>query len=149
MFIITVYNACRLLARIVEEDMRLEGLLVNRDKSDNELLHERLHLGFIFDLAKGLFKVPPTRWESLRDDANVIIAAKGVRVQARTLASLMGTIFSMKLAWGLITQLYTRNLYRIPNSVASLNCWVTINDEALDKLLFGKDLPCLRFESDI
>ena len=61
MFLITGYNACNLLARIVEEYMRLAGMLINWDKSGNEPLHERLHLGFVVDLTHGLFKVPPTR----------------------------------------------------------------------------------------
>jgi len=39
-FLITGYNACKLLARIVEEDMRLAGLSVNGDKRDYESLHE-------------------------------------------------------------------------------------------------------------
>jgi len=55
----------------------------------------------------------------------------------------------MKLAWGPITHLYTRNIYHILNDVPSLNCWVTIDDEAHNKLLFRKYLPHLRFESDI
>jgi hypothetical protein len=55
----------------------------------------------------------------------------------------------MKLAWGLVTQLYTRNLYRSINDAISLNCWVTVSDEALNELLFWKNLPRLRFDSDI
>ena len=55
----------------------------------------------------------------------------------------------MKLAWGPITQLYTRNLHNILNNVPSLNCWVTIDDEAYNELLFWRDLPRLRVESDI
>ena len=55
----------------------------------------------------------------------------------------------MKLAWGLIIQLYTRNIYHILNKVPSLNCWVTIYNEAQNELLFWKDLPRLRFKSDI
>jgi len=62
---------------------------------------------------------------------------------------MVGSITSMKLAWGPITQLYTRNIYHIINSVASLNCWVTVNDEALNEFFFWKDLPRLRFELDI
>ena len=129
--------------------MRLAGLSINWDKSDNEPVPERLPLGFIADLTQGLLKVSPTRRESLLDDTNAITNAKCVRVQARKIASLVGAIISMKLAWGPITQIYTRNLYHIPNSIASLNYWATFNDEALNELFFWKDLPRLRFESDI
>jgi hypothetical protein len=79
MFLVSGYNACNLLDCIVKEDMRLAGLSTNWDKSDNELLHECLHLGFVVDHAQGFFKVPSTRWESLQDDANDIIGATSVR----------------------------------------------------------------------
>ena len=61
----------------------------------------------------------------------------------------MGTGISMKLDWGPITQLYTWSMYQILNNVPSLNCWVTIDDEAHSELLFWRDLPRLRFESDL
>ena len=88
------------------------------------------------NLAEGLFKVPIHRWEALKASAELILYYKGVTVQARKLASLVGTVISMKLAWGPITQFYTRNLYHILNYVLSLNCWITINDEALNELHF-------------
>jgi hypothetical protein len=61
MFLIAGYNACSILARIIEEDMRLAGLSINRDRSDNETRYERSHLGFLVYLAEGIFKVPTTR----------------------------------------------------------------------------------------
>ena len=106
-------------------------------------------MGFDVDLAAGLFKVPIARWEALRADAVAILSSKGTRVKARKLACLVGTVISMKLAWGPNTQLYTRNLYHILNNVPSLNCWVTINDEAHSELSLWRDLPRLRFESEI
>ena len=65
------------------------------------------------------------------------------------LASLLGTDISMKLAWDPITQLYISNLYNIHNNVISLNYWVTVCDEGLNELLFLKDLPRPRFESNM
>ena len=103
--LITGYNACNLLARLVEEDMRLVNLTPSWDKSENGPLHERLHLGFVVDIAEELFKIPTTRWEALRVAANDIISFKGVRIQARKLTKLVGTAISMRLAWGPITQL--------------------------------------------
>jgi hypothetical protein len=149
LFLIMGYDAGCLLATIVEEDMRLAGLAINQTKSDGTPKHARVHLGFDVDLAAGLFRVPLARWEALRADALAILNSKGTRVQARKLACLVGTVISMKLAWGPITQLYTRNIYHILNDVPSLNCWVTINDEAHSELLFWSELPRLRFEADI
>ena len=40
-------------------------------------------------------------------------------------------------------------MYHIINDVVSLNYWVSISDEALNELLFWKDLPRLRFDSEI
>jgi len=149
LLLIMGYDAGFLLAGIVEEDMRRAGLAITREKSDGSPKHNRVHLGFDVNLATGLFKVHITRWEALRADAAAILNSKGTRVQARKLACLVGTVISMKLAWGPITQLYTRNLYHILNNVPSLDCWVTINDEAHNELLFWRDPPRLRFESDI
>ncbi len=52
-------------------------------------------------------------------------AHKGI-VVARSLASITGTVLSMHLSWGLVTQLYTRHLYVLINSVWSLNIWVVL-----------------------
>ncbi len=136
LFLIIGCEAYRRLARIVEHDMRCAGLAIYWEKSDGIPSQEQLHLGFIVDLSNVLFKVPIHRWEALHLLASSIIYSKGLRVQARKLASLVGTIISMKLAWGPITPLYTRNLYHILNNVLSLNCWVTISNEALDELYF-------------
>ncbi len=116
------YEAGIKLARIVEEDMRLAGLSINWYKSDNIPLQERVHLGFLVNLAEGLFKGPITRRESLHKDITSILGSHNGRVQARKLASLVGTIISMKLAWGQVIQLYTRNLYHTIDDVVSLNC---------------------------
>jgi hypothetical protein len=148
-FLIMGYDVECLLAEIVEEDMCRAGLAINREKSDGTPKHNRVHLGLDVDLAAGLFKVPLARWEALRADAAAILNSKGTRVQARKLACLAGTVISAKLAWGPITQLYTRNIYHILNNVPSINCWVTIDDEDHSELLFWRDLPHLRFESDI
>ena len=106
-------------------------------------------LGFDVDMGEGKFRVPVDRWEALHAKADGIIAARGGRIQARKLSSFMGTVISMKLAWGPVTQLCARHLYALVNSVFFLNCWVTLTEEARGELLFWHQLPRLRFESDI
>jgi hypothetical protein len=149
LFLICGYEEGIRLRSIIERDMRLAGLSINWDKSDNNPLQERIHLGFVVNLAEGLFKIPVIRWESLHKDIESILNSHNGRVQARKLASVVGTIISMKLAWGPVTQLYTRNLYHIINNVLSLNCWVDVTMEAFNELIFWKDLPRLRFDSEI
>ena len=96
LFLITGCEACRQLARMVEYDMRRAGLSINEEKSDGVPSQERIHLGFVVNLSEGLFKVPIHRWEALNASATSILSSKGLRVQARKLASLVGTVISMK-----------------------------------------------------
>jgi hypothetical protein len=52
---------------------------------------------------------------------DAILASRHVRVQARRLASVTGTVLSMHMSRGPVTQMYTRHLYALINSVVSLN----------------------------
>ena len=122
LILIMGYDVGCLLAKIVKEAMRRAGLAINWDKSDDTPKHERRHLGFDVDLADGLFKIPIAKWEALREDTSSVLNSKGSRGQARKLVC-------HKLA---------SNIYQISNNVPSVNCWVTIDDEAHNELLFGK-----------
>jgi len=66
LFIITGCEACRRLARIVEEDMRFVCLGIYCEMSDGTPLQEQIHVGFIIHLAEGLVKVPIRRWGALK-----------------------------------------------------------------------------------
>ncbi len=55
----------------------------------------------------------------------------------------------MHLSWGPVTQLYSRHLYALIDSVWSLNCWVVLTEEARNELLFWQGLPRLKFEGEI
>ena len=78
-----------------------------------------------------------------------LLSAKGGRVQARMLASLAGIVIFIKLAWGLVTRLYSRHIYMLVNSVFSLNCRVRLSEDAMGELLCWQQLPRLRFEAEI
>jgi hypothetical protein len=78
-----------------------------------------------------------------------VLAARHGRVQARRLASVTGTVLSMHLSWGLVTQLYTRHLYALINSVVSLNCGAGLTEEAANELTFWQKLPRLIFDGAI
>ncbi len=67
------------------------------ETSDGIPSQERVNLGFIISLTEGFFNVPIYRWESLKASAESILSS---RVEARKLASLVGTVISMKLDWG-------------------------------------------------
>ena len=88
----TGYNACNLLARLAEEDMSLVDLTHSWDKSNNEPLHERLHLGFVVDIAEGLFKIPTTRWKD--ESLHMISSApKGLESEHASLQCLWARPF--------------------------------------------------------
>ncbi len=141
LFLICGYDAGIRLSLIGEADMCRAGLSINWGKSDRTPLQECVQLGFVVNMAEGLFKIPIARWESLHVDIDLVLGSYNGRVQARKLASLVGKILSMKVAWGPVTQLYTRNLYHILNNVVSLSCWVAVSDEALNELIFGRTFP--------
>ncbi len=71
------------------------------------------------------------------------------RVVARSLASIPGTVLSMYLSWGPVTQLYTRHLYDMINSVWTMNHWVVLTEGAINELFFWKGLPRLRIAGPI
>ncbi len=90
LFLVVDCDACRRLSRIVDENVSLAGLASNWEKSDGDPLQERLHLGFVVDLANRLFKIPIQRWEALRSSTKSIFS-KADRAQAWKLASLVDT----------------------------------------------------------
>ncbi len=71
LFLIAGYEACRQLARMVEYDMRLAGLSIKWEKSDGIPSQERIHLGFVVNIAGGLFKVPIQKWDVLKASAKI------------------------------------------------------------------------------
>jgi hypothetical protein len=147
LFPATGQSTCRRVAAEVEADFYKGGLIINVPKSQRVPTQRLRHLGFDVDLAEGLFRIPEDRWQQLLSTVNSILSARGGRVQARKLEVMVGQVISMRLAWGPVTQLYTRNLYALINSICSLNCWLTVSEEAVGELLFWQQLPRLRFEA--
>ena len=94
------FRACRLVGIRIEGDCFKAGLQINFPKSGTIPLFERKHLGFDVDLGAGYFRVPEDRWEALQFSTDALLMARGGRVQARALASLVGTVISMILTWG-------------------------------------------------
>ena len=142
-------QACLQMSRRVESDFFAAGLQINKEKCCRTPSQQIRHLGFDVDLAAGKFSVPSDKWEALKASVDALLTARRGRVQARTVASLVGTVISMRLAWGPVSQLYTRHLYALINSVVSLNCWIVVSEEAANELLFWQQLPQLRFVADI
>ena len=125
------------------------GLIINEPKCNMDPALCLRQLDFDFDMGEGKFRVPVDRWEALHSKTDVILSASGGRVHARKLSSLTGTMISMKLSWGPVTQLRTRHMYALINLVFFLNSWMPLTEKAKGELLFWQHLPRLRFDSDI
>ena len=127
---------CARMARKVEGDFIRAGLKINVPKCSTIPAQQRRQLGFDVDFEDGVFRVPPDRCDALKRAVDALLSARHGRVQARRLASVTGTVLSTPLSWGPVTQLYTRHLYALLNSVMSLNCWVVLTEGATNELLF-------------
>ncbi len=114
-------HACRILCLRVRKDFFEAGLIINVPKCLSDPVMCLRQLGFEVGMKEGRFRVPEDRREALHTLMDSILSARGGRVQARKLASLAGTDISMKLAWVLVTQLYSRYIYVLIHSAFSLD----------------------------
>ena len=149
MFMKRGFLLCARLARRVEGDFIRAGLKINVPKCHTIPAQQLRQLGFDVDLAEGVFRVPEDRWVELKLAVDELLSARHGRVLARKLASVTGTVLSTHLSWGPVTQLYSRHLYALINSVWSLNHWFVLTEGAVNELLFWQGLPRLRFEGPI
>jgi hypothetical protein len=78
-----------------------------------------------------------------------VLDGRKKRVLLRTLVSITGTVLSMRMCWGHVTQLYTRHLFALINSYWSLNYWADLTEGAINELLFWQGLPRARFVGPI
>ena len=143
------FRAYRLVGIKIEGDCFKEDLHINFPESGTIPLLERNHLDFDVDLGAGYFRVPENRWEAIQFSFDALLTARRGRVQARALARLVETVISTRLAWGPVSQLYTRHLYALLDTLWSLNCWISFSEEAISELLFWKQSPRLRFKTEI
>ena len=92
------FGACVRLARWVEGDLVRAVQWINVPKYRMIPAQQRRQLGFEVDFAAGKFNDPADRWEALKVSVESILAARQGRVQARRLASVIGTALSMHLS---------------------------------------------------
>ena len=98
---------------IIISDLSDAGFVVNVSKSMLIPSQVGSWLGFVIDLGKGWFTVPPHILQKLLD--SVAKVAPYGRVSVRAVASIVGQIISMSLAMGPITRLRSRALYTFIN----------------------------------
>jgi hypothetical protein len=86
------------LARKVERDFVRAGLKINVPKCSLVLEQQIRQLGFDVDFEAGKFHVPKDRCEAPRASVKEILASRHGKVQARSLASVTGTVILMHLS---------------------------------------------------
>jgi hypothetical protein len=84
----------------VRKDFFKAGLIINVPKCQLDPAMCLRQLGLELDMEESRFRVPTDQWEALHALVDSILSARGGRVQAHKLASLAGTVISMKLALG-------------------------------------------------
>jgi len=106
-------------------------------------------MDFDVDFAKCEFRVPENRWDSRMASMGRLLDGRKKRVLLRTLASITGSVLSMRFSWGHVTQLYTRHMYALIYSCWSSNNWADLTKGAINELLCWQGLPRARFAGPI
>ena len=122
---------------IVRKDVRSSGFVANEEKSVWMPSQYVELLGFIVHLKAGIFHVPPSRVDALKQLLDIIIA-KDFRVSARTLSRLTGSLVSLSLPMGPIVRLWTRAMYR---EICLALCWdqpLCLSSDSRSEVLFWK-----------
>ena len=124
----------RLVSQVVRNDIDQSGFVWHPERSCWEPTQCDEVLGFIVNLAEGYFRVPERRITKL----NALPHNTGLNncwVTGHEIARLTGTITSMGLAFGPITRLWTKGLYRNLMSTASWSETVQLDDEAIKEII--------------
>ena len=118
----------------VQQDLRNAGFVVNMSKSNWSPKKETTWLGFDINLEHNQLLVPLHKIEALQ--AQIRWAITQPILPAKVLASLIGKIISMSLAFGPIARFMTRSLYAMLNTRQSWFQQLQTTPEARTELQF-------------
>ena len=118
----------------VREDLKSAGFIVNVSKSKWTPAKETTWLGFDINLRNNQLQVPPYKIEALQHQLCHVITKP--RLLAKELASLIGKIISMSLAFGPIARFMTRSLYATLNTRLSWFQQLEVTPKAKTELQF-------------
>ena len=96
-----------------------------------------MHLGFLVDLKNGIFSVPKSRVDKLKDLLRQLHGK--AHTTARCLARVVGAIISMGLGVGPVTRMWTRRLYANLNQALAWDRAVALAPDALKELEFWEN----------
>ena len=121
-------------SKMVRSTLESAGFLTHPAKSVWNPTQCLTWLGFVLNLAEGQIQVPEAKLESLRCMLQEAKQAQSVR--ARYLASLLGKLISMSLAFRSITRFMTRSLYSVLESKQEWHDTLQLSSEAKAELTF-------------
>lgn len=129
------YEDAKKTSLMVQQDIKASGFVANEEKSQWEPVQCGELLGFMIDLASGVFTVPDRRVMAFKDTLSKIMTNSFV-VSARHLAQLTGLLSSMGLALGPVVRLWTRELYRSIQQSTSWDQKFGLSEESRSEILF-------------
>ena len=110
------------------------GFAINTTKSVWEPRRRLGWLGFVVDMALGHIEVPQSKITALQ--SMIGCARQATCIRARRLASILGKIASMSLAFGAVSHFMTRSMYALLESRQSWYETLQLSAEAKAELTF-------------
>ena len=101
-------------SQLVQRILEMVGFVTPPEKSIWQPMQCLTWLGFVVDVALGQIEVLQGKIETLRDILSKVLLAP--RIHAKTLASIIGQVISMSLAFGSVGRFRTRSLYTVLES---------------------------------
>ena len=121
-------------SQLVQHTLSEAGFVTHQTKSNWQPSQRLVWLGFVVDVSLGQIEVPKEKIEVLCSAIHSASQAKHIR--ARNLASIVGKIISMGLAFGPVCRFMTRSLYTVLESRIAWCDVVILSHEALEELEF-------------
>ncbi|VDH95207.1 Hypothetical predicted protein [Mytilus galloprovincialis] len=128
------FQSCNSASVHLQNDLKHAGFHVNEEKSQWHPVQSLEWLGFTWNLLEGAIDIPVQKLENLR------VKVHNLRFKyfatARELASVVGSIISMRFAYGPICQIFTRQLSMLIASKVFWDAKISLSAEAIDELHF-------------
>ena len=121
-------------SQLVQTTLENAGFVVHNRKSIWQPTQRLAWLGFVVDVALGQIEVPQEKISALR--SLITQACLSRQIGAKRLASIVGKIISMSLAFGPVSRFMTRSMYAVLQSRYAWCDRLALTDEAMDELTF-------------
>ena len=110
------YHQTAIIAAKVKMDLELRGFVANVKKSQWHPFQAGMHLGFLVDLKNGIFTVPKSRVDKLKDLLRQLHGK--AHTTARFLAQVVGSTIFMGLGIRPVSHMWTRRLHENLNQAS-------------------------------